>query len=57
MTKSLKHVEKVKNITINNTLKETYPVIAQQKQVVYNEQNNDEEDDDDDKIPRDSIRK
>ena len=57
LTKSLKHVEKVKNITINNTLKETYPVLAQQKQVVYNEQNNDEEDDDDDdKMPRDSIR-
>ena len=59
LTKSLKHVEKVKNITINNTLKETYPGINQQKQVMYKGQNNDDDDDedDDDKMPRDSIRK
>ena len=53
LNNSLKPVEKVKNITINNTLKETYPTLSQKKLVV----NKDSDEDDDEKMPRDSIRK
>ena len=53
LNKSLKPVEKVKNITINNTLKETYPSLSQKKPIV----NKDSDEDDDEKMPRDSIRK
>lgn len=53
INKSLKPQEKVQNITVNNMLKATYPVLVEQKKIMENDV---AEDDTDEKIPRDSIR-
>ena len=53
LKKSLKPQEKIKNITVNNVLKATYPAVVQQKKVEIEEQKNEDEEE---KMPRDSIR-
>ena len=52
--KSLRPVEKIENITVNNMLKVTYPVLIEQKKI--DEQSDEEVEDPEAKIPRDSIR-
>lgn len=54
LTKSLKPFEQRENITVNNMLKATYPVLIEQKKIV--EQDDEEREDPEEKMPRDSIR-
>ena len=51
ISKSLRPQEKIQNITVNNMLKSTFPVLIQQKKIEEQKYNETEE-----KIPRDSIR-
>ena len=52
LAKSLKPHEKLENITVNNMLKSTYPVLIQKKKIEA--QNHDDKTEE--KIPRDSVR-
>ena len=51
ISKSLRPQEKIENITVNNMLKSTYPVLIQQKKIKEQKYEETEE-----KIPKDSIR-
>lgn len=54
LSKSLRPIEKMENITVNNMLKATYPVLIEQKKIV--EQSDEVGEDPEEKMPRDSIR-